>query len=154
MKNAVLKKKSIAGVEFQIANFNVFRIEGTAPHLERLRTQVGFASQHCHAGVRLMKICQAVTYLDADARQSFMPEIARDTNVAMPASPKGRNLRSGGPFVNQRRRVQVNVRTEQLNHERHRRRIRYQREQSLFFEQARPQVEMIVFRPAGNFGFV
>src|SRR6185503_10397514 len=94
VKNTILKKKSVTGCKSQIADLHVFRIKCTCPHFKRFGTQVGLACKQCHAGVGLMKISQAVADLYSHARQSLMPKIAWNANVAMPTTAKAGNVRA------------------------------------------------------------
>ena len=48
----------------------------------------------------------------------------------------------------------MNIRTQQLDHQRHRRRVRNERQERLLLQQAGPQIEMIVFFLLEHLGFI
>ena len=68
--------------------------------------------------------------------QTIVTEVAGHADVAMPTAPERRGVGIFRPFVNDRRRVQMNVGTQQLDEQRHSRRIRNEREECFLFQQA------------------
>jgi hypothetical protein len=109
---------------------------------------------YSHAGIRLVKVRQAIADFDAHQRQVLVPEIARDPNIAVPAAPEWFGIGILRPLVNERRRVKVNIGAHQLNDQRYCRGIGDEVEQGFLAEEARAEIDMVVLGPVEEPGFV
>ena len=114
MKNAILEQHRIARIQSEIADFRIDGIDPALGNEEWSIAQVAAARHQGHAAIRLVKIGQAVTDLDSHARQTVVTKISGNPNVAMPSAPKRRRARALRTFVDQSRRMQMNIRTQQL----------------------------------------
>ena len=77
--------------------------------LQWLGAQVCAARHERHAAVWLLKISQAVTDFDTDERELFVAQIFWNADVAMPAATECWGVGCFGSFVDDGRRVQVDV---------------------------------------------
>src|SRR5215471_1984938 len=112
------------------------------------------AGHHSHAAIRLVKICQTVTDLDAHQRQSLMSQIPRDADVSVPPSPERCSIRILWSFIDERSRVEMNVWTQQLYYKGYGCRMVNKIEQCVLFENAGTQVYVIIFGPAQKSRFL
>ena len=112
VKDAVLEEERIARIEFEIFDFDTARIDFAFRELQRLGAQVCAARHQRHAAIRLLEIRQAITDFDADEREFLVTEILWDADVAMPAATERGCIRRFRAFVDDGRRVQVDVRAQ------------------------------------------
>jgi len=120
MKYAVLEEYRITSVQAQIAYLDVLWIDLAFPNEEGLSSEVASARHQRHAGFALMKVRQAVTDLDSDTGQTLMAQVFRNSDIAVPPSSKWCAGRIFRPLVNERRRMEMDVRAKQLNNQRNR----------------------------------
>src|SRR5205085_4101851 len=151
VKDSVLEQERVARVQAQVAHLHALGVYLPFGDAQRLGSQVRAARQQGHARVGPVKVGQAVTDFDADARQMPVPQVLRDAYVAVPTAAEGGRAFTDRSLVDQRRRVEVYVWAEQLHDERHGRGVCDQLAQGLLAEQSRTKVEVVVLGLARHF---
>jgi hypothetical protein len=98
------------------------------------------------AGGRTVKIGEAVADLDPRTRKPSVSQVFGHADVTMPATPEALSIWILRPFVGERCRVELDIWAEQLDDQRDHRRAGDEIDHRGLFQQARPLIEVIVFR--------